>query len=297
MEEIKVEWRGTWGVGDFMMALNCVHLHAWRTGKKINLEMHWSHSEDYLHHFEEEETIIERMEYIHNFYLHKDSVRVTHKYNQREGTKYFYGEGPATEKPHKNRFTFSDNSHSDAAGSPIPENDWLFSPSMICNSLHEKLYNRMKVVIWRPLFNAEVPRTWKRLLTNDDWDVIITKLRQAGLHVVELTYRTPVREAMFHIATSRMTLSYCGMWHYIAKNSLKPMAVVSEEGISHYHTGRNGLIVSHDKKSPNSIWRSLDRPSDILGHTKTTVLTYKLVFKDILSYNSLQELASKWRNE
>ena len=59
MEEVKIEWRGTWGVGDFMMALNCAHRHSWNTGNVINLEMHWAHDRDHLHHFEEEETIIE----------------------------------------------------------------------------------------------------------------------------------------------------------------------------------------------------------------------------------------------
>lgn len=294
MQEIKVEWRGTWGVGDFMMALNCAYLHSWRTGKRINLEMHWPHDEHHLHHFEEEETIIERMEYIHNFYYQKEKVRITHKFNQREGSKYFYSN--TSMQKNKMRFWFEDNAWVSKDGAGFPNNDWLFAQSRTRNKVIDSFKSGRKVVIWRPLFNAEKPRTWKRLLTNDDWDVIITKLRQAGLHVVELTYRTPVREAMFHILTSRMTLSYCGMWHYIAKNALTPMVVVSEEGVTRMHTGRNGLILSHDGKRKQNIWKYLNEIPQLLSESKIKVSTYEHSLEPYLEHPSLPHLYERWKS-
>lgn len=294
MEEVKVEWRGTWGVGDFMMALNCVYVHAWRTGKRINLEMHWPHDEHHLHHFEEEETIIERMEYIHSFYHQKDIVRLTHKFNQREGSPYFYSNTSMAQD--KRRFSFGDGAYNSKKGDPFPNNDWLFSRYMIESKVYKDYYNGRKVVVWRPFFNAEVPRTWKRLLTNDGWDDIITKLRQAGLHVVELTYRTPVREAMFHILTAKFTLSYCGMWHYISKNALTPMIVVSEEGVSKMHTGRNGLVLSHDKRKNTNIWKALDELRPTLNLIKRIVSSNAALFEPYLLWKSLQDYAKKYRD-
>lgn len=292
MEEIKVEWRGTWGVGDFMMALNCVHVHAWRTGKRINLEMHWPHDEHHLHHFEEEETIIERMEYIHSFYHHKERVRITHKFNQREGSPFFYPNDSMSKN--KLRFRFEDGTYKSKEGDPFPNNDWLFARYMVNSKVYKDYFSSRKVVIWRPLFNAETPRTWKRLLTNDDWDDIITKLRREGCHVVEITYRTPVREAMFHILTSKFSLSYCGMWHYISKNAMTPMIVVSEEGVSKMHTGNNGLVVSHDKNKKGNIWVCLDELRPTLNLIKKIVNAYSLSLEQYQLWGSLQKYAKNY---
>jgi hypothetical protein len=262
MKTVDVTWRGTWGVGDFMMALNVCHLHAWKTNCKINLEMHWEHGEDHLHHFEEEETIIERMTRIHNFYHDKDRVTVTHLFNQTSG-RYYYTDWQKRHKKNKNRFTFSDNSWSDKPGSALADNRWMFRE----DCLDHPMYDRKKVVIWRPLYNAEEPRTWKRLLTNDAWESIILRLSEAGMNITELTYRTPVSEAMFHIATCRQIVCYDGMWHYIGRNFMKPMIVVSEEGITTYHTP-DAIKLSHNPKKKNSIKQFWHDLSGLLGRSK-----------------------------
>lgn len=276
MKEIKASWRGTPGVGDFMWALNSCHLHAQKNDLIINLEFHWPHGPDHLHHFEEEETIIERLEYIHNLYMDKDRVRVTHLFDQREGTRYFYNDQDQKNLKEKNRFWFEDGHVHDGpktSGGKAPDNDWLFRNDI--SGVNAPIYyNRMKVVIWRPLHNAEIPRLWKRLLTNDDWDVIIGLLRQAGLHVVELTYRTPVREAMFHINTSRMVLCYDGMWHYMAKNACIPMIVSSDEGITKYHTP-NAIRASASGKARTNIWFWVKDVGLMLGHTKKKTISYR----------------------
>lgn len=276
---MKVSWRGTWGVGDFMWALNSCHLHAWRRNCKIELEMHWEHGEDYLHHFEEEETIIERMDYIHNFYHMKDRVKVTHKFFAL--TDRYWGDGSRFADKQKNRFLFSDGAYCDQENGIIPDNDWFFRKDIVDNRRH---YNKRKVVIWRPLFNAQVPRTWKRLLPNFGWDDIITKLRRAGLHVVELTYRTPVSEAMFHINTCRQVICYDGMWHYIAKNASIPMVVISEEGITTYHTP-NALKISHNsKRKINNIHYFKHRLPELFGKSKRRSVGYYHKYKHIYEH-------------
>ena len=237
----KVTWRGTPGVGDFMWALNCVHLHAFQTKTKVNLEMHWEHGEDHLHHFEDPETIIQRMHYIHNFYHRQDDVVISHVFNS-DGrySDWSFREDivpdddgqvriKASDQP-KNRFHFESGRYLDTPGHSAPKNDWLFREDAFQNT------DKNSIVIWRPTFNAEIPRTWKRILTNQQWDDIIKKLRRQRVNITELTYRTPIREAMYHIARCRLVLCYDGMWHYIAKNFAKPLAVISSEGVTKYHT-------------------------------------------------------------
>jgi len=258
-------------------------MHAHRNNLIINLEFHWSHEEDHLHHFEEEETIIDRLNYIHNFYHNKDRVKVSHKFMASSPEDRYWGKPFGWSEPNKTRFWFSDGAFSDKPGSTIPPNDWFFRKDIVRDNPY---YSRKKVVVWRPLFNAQQPRTWKRLLTNHGWDGIIKLLRQAGLHVVELTYRTPVSEAMFHITTCRQVICYDGMWHYIAKNASIPMTIVSEEGITTYHTP-NALKLSHDSNSKRGKSKNRNihyykhRLPKLFGDSKERAVIYYDKFKFI----------------
>jgi hypothetical protein len=275
-----ITWRGTPGVGDFMWALNCAHHYAYFYNKKVTLEFQWEHSEDYLHHFEDPETIIERLEYLHNFYHRKDDVEVDYVFNaygRYRDWKYFDDVQPDNRKEnsgrsrvivnrrHKNRFWFESGVYNDKPGHTIPKNDWTFR-------IKPNTKNR-KVVIWRPTFNAEVPRTWKNFLTFEQWESIISSLRSAGLQVVELTYRTPVREAMYHISNCRLVLCYDGMWHYIAKNLQVPMVVVSTEGITKYHTP-HAYRISPNLKDEDNIFEWMHKIPDLLGLPKKSAHAY-----------------------
>lgn len=281
-----ITWRGTPGVGDFMWALNSAHNYCYKNNKKVNLEFQWEHSEDHLHHFEDPETIIERLEYIHNFYHRQDDVHVTHVFNAtgRYGDwKYsddliLNNEGRlrqvAKNTGKKNRFWFQSGAYDDEPGSKIPESDWIFR-----DNAFPETYIRNKVVIWRPLFNAEVPRTWKNFLTVEQWDDIIALMRQAGLHVTELTYRTPVSEVMYHISTCRQIVCYDGMWHYIARNYMKPMVVISSEGITKYHTP-HCLRASPLEEDDTNIFHWINNIPDMLGRSKKRAIKYANICRD-----------------
>jgi hypothetical protein len=278
-----ITWRGTPGVGDFMWALNSAHHYAYFYNKKVVLEFQWEHDEDYLHHFEDPETIIERLEYLHNFYHRKDDVIVQHVFNaygRYRDWSYWDDVIPDSREENagrsrvivnrgkKNRFWFESGVYGDGEGQSSPINDWSF------RKLPRNIDKR-KVVIWRPTFNAEVPRTWKNFLTFEQWEGIISTLRSAGLYVVELTYRTPIREVMYHLSTCRLTICYDGMWHYIAKNLQVPLVVISNEGITKYHTPyclRLSPLIEED----NNIFQWL-RPKnipDLLGKPKHMAHAY-----------------------
>lgn len=280
---IQVTWRGTPGVGDFMMALNVCHYHAYTKKQKIELTMHWEHSEDHLHHFEDPETIIERMEYIHNLYHKKDDVTVKHVFNTEDPryTDWKWDDdirvedgvakvmhprdlGRADYKS-KSRFWFSDDAYVDPNA---PPNTWLFREDAFRKT------DKKKVVVWTPTFNAEVPRHWKRKLTHEDWCGIISKLRRAGFNVIELDYRTPVREAVYHVSTCRLIICYDGMWHYLGANFAKPMMVVSKEGITKYHTP-HCVRVTPEPDGEHSIFWWMNNFSKLFGHPKKKAVDYE----------------------
>lgn len=258
-----VSWRGTNGVGDFMMALNCCHNHACVNDRKINLHMHWEHNSDFLYHFEDPETIIERMNYIHSFYKFRDSVIINHIFNSKE----YYSPPENYNNKYKRRFDFESKMYSDELGGIVPSSDWIFSRYCF------KPIIPKKIVIWRPTFNAEPPRRWKRKLTDGDWNVIIDKLKLKNCYVEELTYRTPIREAIYHISNCELIISYDGMWHYIAKNLAKPMLVISEEGITKYHNP-NAIRCSHNREKKHNVWWWLNNWDMLLEHSKKKAKFY-----------------------
>jgi hypothetical protein len=281
MKTEKVSWRGTPGVGDFMWALNSCHVYAQQKNIKIELEMHWEHGEDYYHHFEDPETIIERMDYIHNFYTDKDRVKVIHVFNSTgRYTDWKYDDDVVLEpdgtkrvsarsgnKP-KNRFWFESGAYDDLDGTPVPDNDYIFRKSAFQTTV------KNRIVVWTPVMNAEAPRTWKRLFTARDWRMLINELKENGFEVHEITYRTPIREAMYLISTARMCICYDGMWHYVAKNFARPMAVISPEGVTLYHTP-NALRCHPLDTYDMNIWWWMDHFSDFLGHSKKKAIDYE----------------------
>jgi hypothetical protein len=76
---------------------------------------------------------------------------------------------------------------------------------------------------------------------------------------------------MYHISTARMVLCYDGMWHYIARNLLTPMVVVSTEGITSYHTPHAVKVSGVEKyatETKNYIFEYIKDIPHMLGQTK-----------------------------
>lgn len=218
----RLRFRGTWGVGDALLALNIAHHYSWQNNKKVHLEMHWEHGEDYLESPDDPETIIQRMEWLHDQYHCKDDVKLTHVYHSN-----LFVSGNKNSDKTKKRFYF-DSGFSDDDG--YPKNHWVFKKELFRGRRVKK-----KIVFWTPTYNTEPPRKWKRFLTNDDWWCIIKLLRREGWILKELTYRTPVKEAFEEIRDADYVICYDGMWHYIAKNFAKPIFIPSWESVTKYH--------------------------------------------------------------
>jgi hypothetical protein len=230
------------GVGDIMGFLNTAHVKAHANLTKCELVIHWPHDEDFLYAHDDIETIVERCDYIHNFYIDQHMVKITHIFNDHSDflRKYYI----VTDEQYKTSYV--------EQGEGIYDDGQKRSRSWFMRNPHETI--RDKVVIWRPTFNAETPRRWKMALNNDDWDSIIQSLRDQGCDVVELCYRTPIREAFYHIATSDYNIFYDGMWHFMSVNLFKPSIVVTLSSIGLYNSvnavairSSNGARWVHEK--------------------------------------------------
>jgi hypothetical protein len=227
-----LNWGMTPGMGDVMLAMNCAHRWSYENKQPLILNLHWFHGKDHLHHPEDPETIVERADYILGLYL-KTDIQVNHIFNSDQ---------------HHLKETFKRYDWLDPR-SDKHTNNWVFDKSV------NLPVNENKVVIWRPIFNAEVPRLWKRRVENIYWDELIKFLKTIDYNVVELCYRTPIREATYHINTCNFIICYDGMWHYIAKNFLKPMIVSSQDGITKYHTRHCvSLGVKHFENLVNNLF-------------------------------------------
>lgn len=216
-----IKFKTTPGVGDFMMALNIAHFRSFILERPINLEFHWYHDKNFLYHFEDPETIFERFKYLNKFYEKKNTeVKIKHIFNSD------YTELWST------RYKGLSRNTKRYPGSPMFKiNDWLFRKDIRNVPIDEH-----KIVLWRPTFNAQDPRSFKMPMTAIEWLELIQIIEVNGYHVVEIDYRTPIREVLYHISTARACVSYEGMWHYIGRNLNKPMIVLSADPITHYHT-------------------------------------------------------------
>ena len=278
-----VTWRGTPGVGDFMWALNCCHKYAAdHDVSKINLELHWEHGEHHNHHFEDPETIIERCNYIHNFYHQQERVEIHHIFNADGRYRHWKFNDDVVLETNgdrriaaidnhgfKARFFFESGHYNDTPGSDAPDNDWIFREDAFQD------YNPNRIVFWRPTWNAERPRTWKRIFDDSDWDHLITHFRAAGWDMHEVSYRTPVSEVMHLISASRMVICYDGIWHYVAKNFARPLAVISGEGVTKYHTSNALRLNPELPREEMGAWWWIEHIEDLLEQTKRKSVDYE----------------------
>ena len=257
-----VDWKGTPGVGDILFGLNAVHMMvhlARKSGRDVpyfEMNCYWDHGEDFKYHFEDPETIIERAEYLHNFYYDKESVRMIHHFNAHDEELW---------RVRHRGFRRVAGDTAVLYGLPT----WIYRPEVRAKPIENK------VVFWRPLFNKEWPRGWKRTFNNGHWEQILSTLKSKGYQLTEIGYRTPVREAFHHINTSRFCIFYDGMWQYIAKNLCKPVIVLgNNQTILETHNQQGVHFFTPDTDSPN-LWEYLNNLPRLESHLNRRAGLYK----------------------
>jgi len=257
--------KGTPGIGDAMYALNLAYSRSFIFQNKILLTFCWYHNRRFNFHMEDPETIIEKIHYLHHFYK-KDfcDVKIKHVFNC-DDTQLWVDrhQGLHRRMLKKNSYSFK-------------YNDWTFA-----DWCRKKVIPK-KIVMWNQTGNANLPRPYKRPFGREEWTLAKDLMDMQGYDVVEIDYRTPIREAFWHINTCECTVSYEGMWHYVAKNFQKPMIVLTKDIITKHHTP-NAMIYQVPKRLEHKIeyfYRFDKKVQRAKDYNKVEVDKFKAIYNE-----------------
>lgn len=231
--------RGTPGAGDFMFTMSTAFYLSNMLRTRMNLIFYWEHGPDYEHHFEDPESIFEKIDFFHSICYKNEMITYEHIYNF-ETDDLFQGQMLLN-------LERSDKSDPEELNVPKGLNSWKFKPHIMNNISEER-----KIALWRFRYNAETPSAWKRSYTNDHWDQVHETLIKNGWNVVELCYRTPIREVLYHMQTAKLCMGYDGMWHYMARMLYKPTIITGDSTIVNVHNPQAMPFFSPEKDAKRS---------------------------------------------
>jgi len=128
-------------------------------------------------------------------------------------------------------------------------NTWFFREQFLNVPVIDKL-----VVIWRTKWIDSKYPPFKDSYDSSYWDLIIPILEMKGFNVVEVTHRTPISEVFYLISRCKFIVAYNGMYHYLAKNMIKPMIVLGNSKIIRTHNPQAIHFYSPEKDdSPRAV--------------------------------------------
>lgn len=270
-DSYEVDWRGTIGVGDSLMGLNCAYALAHLHKHPIKIKFFWEYSQDFLYHYEDPETMTERTNYFHSFYHQPELVTIDHTYDTFDVDlvkRRWRGFGHTKDM----------NNQKSEMTKILTFQHWPFRKDLY----HDGISNR--IVLWRPTFNREIPsggKKWKMTFTVKDWERIIDFLKSKGYNVVELTYRTPMREALYEIRMASFCVFYDGMWQYISRNLCKPVITLGGSGICKVHSPQGVWF----KKPDDHFWDYLYNLPRNEKHLQSRANKYKKQLWDKVNVN------------
>ena len=252
----KIRWKTTVGIGDSMYGMNIAYMRAFVNQKPTALQIHYHFPEDYYYHYEDPESIDARVRYIHDRMMWKDIVHIEHVFNSPDYKLYDKKYLGVNRRTRSELYRY-----------------WSFDPTIDTTAIDKK------IVLWRPTFNLSQQLSGYKLpMLDSEWVRMIDLLRDFGYNVIEIDYRTPIREAFYHIRTCELCVSYEGMWHYVAKNFFKPHIVFSNSSITQWHTPAAYWV----KDGDFYIDRDLKKLAYIIESATEQVHSYKKTFNKFI---------------
>lgn len=192
---LDVKWGTGIGYGDFVTGLGYAHTAAIKYQTPVHIEFHWAHSKDHRHSSLDPETIVDRCDYIYGVMRPLSQVTISHKFNS------------------SNKFRF-------------------YNQLDEFNPLHGVWYSNLPdntqkkhVAIWTTDFNLSFPGKHKDPV-NKKWNDVRAALSDYILE--EITYRTPVKEAIEIVNRCEFGIGYDGLAHQLFKFMWKPLFVFCE---------------------------------------------------------------------
>lgn len=192
----QIEWNTGVGYGDFVTGLGYAYTSRIRYQRPVQITFHWKNSKSFLYHKSDPETIVDRCNFINSTMVQDSSVHVVHNYNSKIDFRFY------------NQLEEFNPLHG----------LWYYS---------KPLGDSKTVVLWTTDGNLEFPGTNKDPV-NRDWYRVKNKLNDSGYDVVEVTYRTPVKDVVELISNCSFGVGYDGLAHQIFKFMWKPLIVFCE---------------------------------------------------------------------
>ena len=225
--------------------------------KKVELSLHWG-STDFAknNHYEDVESWVEKATYLINQLNISSEMNITHHLDNRHKAKFgFLVGGSKVEQPQKYSNKFVDNTS--------------FSVPKISIFKKNLKTQKDKVCFWRydksRLTNHRNPNqyeTWykENTYTPDEWWYLYIFLND-NYNVVELEYRTPIREVFYHLSTCEFVVGYGGMWHILSNYLDNPMiSILNPSRIipnDHRHIYENVCLPTIDEITDLDYFKSL----------------------------------------
>lgn len=193
----EIQWRSNEGYGDFVGGMGYAHSSVIKYQRPVKINFHWPNSINSYFSNLDKETITERFNHILSYMRPVDGLTITHTYNSIPNYRFI---------------------------NQLEEFNFLHG---LWYSNHELKTIPNLVVHWSSRHNVNFPGYHKDP-AYDIWDKILDRIKDQGFNVVEVTYRTPIKETMELIANCRFGIGYEGMIHQLFKFMWKPLIVTSQ---------------------------------------------------------------------
>lgn len=197
MKQFDIQWRSDEGYGDFITGVGYAHSSTIKYQRPVAITFHWPNPKNTLLSSIDKEPINYRFDVILEYFKPVEGLTIKHEYNSSPNYRFI---------------------------NELEE----FNP------LHGLWYPKNKlsvesglVVFWSSKHNLKFPGYPKDPLY-DHWDNIVLDLTRLGYQVVEVTYRTPIREAMELMCRCEFGIGYEGMIHQLFKFLWKPIIIASK---------------------------------------------------------------------
>lgn len=217
MKPFNIEWRSNEGYGDYITGVNYAHSSTIKYQRPVKINFHWPNPKDSLFSEKDFETIQYRFDETIKYLKPVDTLTIEHTYNSKPSYRFI---------------------------NELEE----FNPVHGLWYTKEKLDSEHGLIAhWSSIHNATFPGHHKDPLYNH-WNELVKKLRSIGFRVEEITYRTPIKEAMEILTRCEFGLGYEGMVHQYFKFLWKPSIIASQRVSLAHLLCPTSCIVTEPKK-------------------------------------------------
>lgn len=261
--------------------------------KNLEVDVLWSDhfldNDFYYKNWDETESSLDRFNFLHSMVDLKGDVEIQFNHKILEGGLYV-GED-AKNKFQKNKCRPMHRVVQKFSNRPIifsQERNLLWP---LKSSLEK---TRNKVTFWKPTFihkmlgkaddvkwvgNKRRMGSSHKLYYYNEWNEILQNLRK-NYHVVEVEYRTPIRELFYHLSTSEFSFGYNGLCHSISIALSTPTILCS-------HKPSSVLDYEHQINSldnPVDMFENRDYVDNLVSIAKQRVSTFKCFYEKFFGY-------------